>query len=172
MAYIISEARIVPQAIAETSTTQYHPLGTEVRAKDSTYGAGTFVYLLGAANTVVGSLVLYNATTWQTVLADNTKYQAAPLAVAMSANVEGQYGWYQIVGAAVVKKTAVKFTAQVPAYLSATAGRVKSTASVGTQILGARSANLATVTSTTSTVVLMINRPFAQGADNVTTSGA
>ena len=150
------------QPIENTSTTRAHPLGTVVRGVDPTYGEGEFIYLLGVAGTVVGSLVKYNATTWQTVLLTNTTVQAVPIAVAMSANVASQYGWYQISGNAVVKKTAVAVNPQVKVYISATAGRVKVIASAGLEVVGARSANLTTVTSTTSTVVLTINRPHCQ----------
>jgi hypothetical protein len=81
----------------------------------------------------------------------------------MSANVAAQYGWYQITGNAVVKKTAVAVTPTVPVMLSATGGRVKVLTSAGFMIVGARSANLTTVTSTTSTVVVTISRPHIQG---------
>jgi hypothetical protein len=37
------------------------------------------------------------------------------------------------------------------------------TAASGKQVLGARSANLATVASTVSTVIVSINRPHLQG---------
>lgn len=167
MAYKITEAYIVPQAIADTSTTAMVPLGTEVRAKDTTYGEGVFIYLLGVASTVIGSLVKYNATTWQTALTTvtNAKNKGAPLAVAMSANVASSYGWYQVAGNAVIKKTTVAVTPQVPIFLAAdaTPGRFKVLASAGQQILGAQTANLTTVVTTTSTVVVTINRPFSQG---------
>lgn len=151
------------QPIDTTDTTQNHPLGTLVRAVSATYGEGEFIYLLGVASTVVGSLVRYNATTWQTTLLTNTANQTCPVAVAMSANVASQYGWYQVSGNAVIKKTGVAVTPQVPIFISATAGRVKVLASAGLQILGARTANLTTVVTTTSTVVVTIDRPCAQG---------
>ena len=138
-------------------------LGQVVRAFDPTYGEGEFILLVGVASTVVGSLVVYNATTYQTTLAPSTSNLAQPVAVAMSANLAASFGWYQIGGLAVVKKTAVKTLTNVPMFLSATAGRIMATAASGKQILGARSANLATVTATTSTVIVSINRPHAQG---------
>ena len=160
---ISSNGPLGTNGIETTNTTQGEiPLGTIVKAKDPTYGEGEFIYLLGVASTVVGSLVKYNATTYQTALVTNTANQDVPVAVAMSANVAGQYGWYQISGLATVKKTAVTVTPQVTVFLSSTAGRVKVVASAGLQVVGARSANLTTVTSTTSTVVLCINRPHLQ----------
>lgn len=151
------------QPIDVTDTTQNHPLGTKVKAVDPTYGEGEFIYLAGVASTVVGSLVTYNPVTGATTLAPNTANLAQPVAVAMSANVASQYGWYQIAGAAVIKKTAVKVSPNVAVYLSATAGRIRASAASGKQVLGARSANAATITTTTSTVVVTINRPHAQG---------
>lgn len=151
------------QQIDETETTQAHKLGTIVRATHDTYGEGEFIYLLGVASTVVGSVVTYNASTWQTTLIPNTANLAASVAVAMAANVAAQYGWYQISGLAVVKKTNVSWEPQKAAFISGTAGRVMDTAASGKQILNAKSANLTTTTTTTSTIILEINRPFAQG---------
>lgn len=164
MAYTITDGKIGYQKIADTETTQGpHALGTIVRAKDSTYGEGEFIYLLGVGSTVVGSVVTYNATTWQTALAGTTAAQGDPVAVAMSANVASSYGWYQISGLAVVKKTAVKISPQVKLYVSGTAGRLYATASAGKLVHGAKSANLTTVASATSTVAVLINRPHLRG---------
>jgi len=138
-------------------------LGSVIRAFDPTYGEGEFIMLVGVASTVVGSLVTYNTTTYQTSLSPNTANLAQPVAVAMSANTAGTFGWYQIEGLAVVKKTAVAVNAGVPVYQSATTGRVMPTAASGKQVLGARTANLATVASTVSTVIVSINRPHMQG---------
>lgn len=153
------------QPIANTETTQKHPLGTIVRAVDPTYGEGEFIYLLGVGSTEVGFIALYNATTYQTALLTvaNGKNKGAPIGVAMSANVGSQYGWYQISGNAVIKKTTVLTLPQVPIFISATTGRMKTLVSAGQQILGALTANLTTVVSTTSTVVVTINRPHTQG---------
>lgn len=153
------------QPIANTDTTQRHVLGTVVKANDPTYGEGEFIYLLGATSTVVGAPVKYNATTYQTALlgVTNGKNKGVPVAVAMSANVASAYGWYQIGGNAVMKKTSVAVTPQVPIFISATDGRIKVLASAGQQILGAQTANLTTIVTTTSTVVVTINRPHTQG---------
>lgn len=163
MAYTVTDGRIGTQPIADTSTVQNHPLGTILRAVDPTYGEGEFIYLLGVANTVVGLLARWNATTYQTTLIPSATNQGVPVAVAMSANVASQYGWYQIGGNAVIKKTAVAVSPGVGVFVSATTGRIKVLASAGRQILGAKSANLTSVTTTTSTVVVTINRPHIQG---------
>lgn len=166
MPFICVEPFSVPQAIAETSTTQNHALGTIVRARDATLGYGEFIYLLGVSGTSAGILVTYNTTTYQTTVCPSTANLAAPLAVAMSSNIASQYGWYQISGLTTALKTAVKADPAVNSqriYISGTAGRVMQTSSSGKCILGAARANLTTVTSTTSTVTLLLNRPMAQG---------
>lgn len=152
------------QPIANTETTQKHPLGTIVRAVDPTYGEGEFIYLLGVASTVVGDVCRWNATTYQTTRATETDgATGVPVGIAMSANVASQYGWYQIGGLAVVKKITVAVSPGVAIYMTSTAGRVTSTLSTGDQVVGARTANLATVVTTTSTVVVALNRPHIQG---------
>ena len=78
MAYVITSSIAAgAQAIADTSTTQRHPLGTIVNAYDPTYGAGEFIYLLGVANTVVGSAATYNADGFTTSPCDSESNTAA-----------------------------------------------------------------------------------------------
>lgn len=151
------------QPIALNSTVQKHVLGTMVRANDPTYGEGEFIYLLGAANTTIGLMVTYSATTYQTVLSPDTAGIGNAFAFAMAATVASEYGWYQISGLAVAKKTNVSWEPQKAVYQSATTGRVMDTVASGKQVAGARSANLTTVTTTTSTIVLQINRPHNTG---------
>ena len=175
MAYSFTENRAGMLQIANTDAgvtmangtsaipTPPNTLGQVVRAFDPTYGEGEFIMLVGVASTVVGSLVTYNATTYQTALSPNTANLAQPVAVAMSANLAASFGWYQIGGLAVIKKTAVAVNAGVSVFQSATTGRIMPTAASGKAILGAKSANLATVASTVSTVIVSINRPHLQG---------
>ena len=101
MAYTIVENMVGWQPIADTSTTQRHPLGMRVRASDPIYGVGEFIYLSGASSTVVGSWVTINQDdNSTTLLAANA---IGPVGVSMSINVASQYGWYQIAGKAVGK---------------------------------------------------------------------
>ena len=152
----------VSSGSASVIPTPPNVLGKIVRADDPTYGEGEFILLLGVAATEVGLVVKYNATTYQTAVVTNSAVQDVPVAVAMSANLAGTFGWYQIAGNAVVKKTAVAVTPQVTVFLSATAGRVKVLASAGLQVVAARSANLATIAAGTSTVTVTINRSHLQ----------
>lgn len=139
-------------------------LGQIVKAYHPTYGEGEFTYLKGVAGTAVGSLVVYNNMVPSTTLAPNTANLDEPVAVAMSAAATtANYGWYQIAGVATMLKTAVKVSPSVSVFLSATAGRIMSTVASGKQIVNAISVNTATVASATSTILVLLQRPFAQG---------
>ena len=137
-------------------------LGQVERAFDPTYGAGEFILLVGVASTAIGSLVTYDGTTYQTTLAAVTSNQARPVAVAMSANTAGLFGWYQIEGTAVVSKSSSSNFAATVALGIKSVGKVGATSS-GKEILGARTANAATVASATTTVTVVMNRPHLQG---------
>lgn len=164
MAYIVTTPNMGFLTVGATETTASQPLGTAVTGRDPTYGGARFIYLKGVSSTVTGSVVTYNQVAGTTTLVPNTANLGSPLAVAMSACTTGLYGWYQVGGAAVIKKTAVKVNPGVKLYISGTAGRLMSTAASGKQVLELISANTATVLSATSTVVATIQNPFAQGA--------
>lgn len=163
MAYAFTGTEVGLQPIATTDTVQNHRLGTVARAFDSTYGEGEFIYLLGVANTLVGSLVIYNAKTGQTTLAPNTANKGQPVVVAMSANVASQYGWYQRKGTALIKKSSVACSPDVAIFLSAIAGRIMPTVASGKQIIGARVAEAASVSARVSQIAVTIDRPILQG---------
>lgn len=139
MAFKSINPRIGVQDIAETSTTQAHPLGTRVQAQDPTYGVGEFIYLQGLAATVAGSWVTFNqddGTT--TLLAANA---IGPVAVAMSANVENQYGWYQIYGKCPSALVLAGFADNANVYATATAGSVDDAIVAGDRVKNARGAS-------------------------------
>lgn len=173
MAYVITEPRLGLPGITSISdsSTPAVPVGTIVRANDPVYGGGEFIYLPGQGSNSVGALVAYIQGSGQNTgnntvsMNPNTKDTARPLAVSMSANVSAtKYSWYCIQGVVPVKKTAVKVSPNVALFQSATTGRVMSTvASGGLQIIGARAVPTATVASATSTVLVELNRPHAQG---------
>jgi hypothetical protein len=154
---------------AEVSSTQGpYPLGTIIRAKDSAttaLGMGEFIYLLCTSATVVGSLVTYDQAQGLAAPASTTTERSGrPVAVAMAAAAAGQYFWGQIDGVAVVAKGVVDFPTASPIYRSGTtAGYITVTAASGNQIEGAVTANAASVSSTTSTILVQINRPSLQG---------
>ena len=167
MAYTVENNRIGTQPIAVTDTVANHPLGSVLEAKDPVYGAGEFIYLLGVASTVAGSLVTWNGNssgtpTFQTALCPSTANLAQPVAVAMSANTAGRYGWYQVYGNAVVSTNGTLAAGPAPIYIGS-AGNVTSTGAAGKQILSAVNVT-ATGTPAANFAVIEINRPHAQGA--------
>ena len=150
------------QAIADTSTTQNHNLGTIVRASDPTYGQAEFIYLKGVASTAVGSVVTYDTSTYLTTLSAVGGGIARPVAVAMSANVASSYGWYQISGIAVVKKQCTVSLAAGAAVGVLSTGLIAGTASLK-EIFGAVVHAVASATAGRTTVQVVINRPHKQG---------
>ena len=158
MAYVVTEDKVIPQAIADTSSTKLVPLGTRIKAVDSAYGEGEFIYLAGVASTAIGDLVIfdqYAGTTTRAVAGSR-----GPAAVAMSANVASSYGWYQIAGAAVVKAGTVAANGNV--YLTATAGTIDDATVSGDKVDGAR---LKTADGTPSAgyAIVQISRPSLNG---------
>lgn len=162
MAYVITDNMIGAQPIATTSTTRNHPLGTIVRATDPTYGEGEFIYLKGVASTVAGSVATYNSTSGQTALCTVGGNVPQPVAIAMSANVASQYGWYQISGVAAAYKVATVSLAAGVAVGVKTVGRISVTGS-GKEINGAIVAAVASATAGRTSVYLVLNRPRKQG---------
>lgn len=160
MAFFPIEARIGFQPIANTETSAQVALGTIVRAVDPTYGAGEFIYLKGVASTAVGSWVTYNSDDFSTaLLAANA---IGPVAIAMSANVANQYGWYQIQGKA-VGLVASGFVDNANVYATATAGTVDDAVVAGDRVKGAVGAS-AIGTPAAGQAEFEIARPFMDDA--------
>ena len=156
----IASGEIGVQPIADTDTVQNHPLGKIVCAQDPTYGEGEFIYLKGVASTVVGSFVTYNMDDGSTaLLAANA---IGPVALAMSINVAGQYGWYQIQGKAVGKVLA-SFADNANCYATATAGSADDAVVAGDRIKRCKGAS-AIDTPSTGLAELEIDRPFMDDA--------
>ncbi len=122
--WVITDGLPGSQAITETSTTQKHPLGYKVKAKDISLTVpleGEFIYAKGVASTVVGDWVTLTPDDGGTVrLVANA---IGSCGVAMSANVADQYGWYQIYGKASANAAAA-FADNGRVYITATAGVV------------------------------------------------
>lgn len=163
MAFKINSPYIVNQAIADTSTTAKLPLGTRVKAFDDTYGEGEFIYLKGVASTVVGSACLIRPDDFSTSLA--VANDVGSIGFAMSANVDNQYGYYQIYGKAVGKVLA-SFADNAACYLTATAGSIDDADVAGDYIANCRGAS-AIGTPDTGLAELEIAYPsVADGLDN------
>lgn len=160
MAFKSIEPFILAQAIEETSAAQKHPLGLIVRAADATYGVGEFIYLKGVASTALGSWVTYNADDFSTtLLAANA---IGPVAVAMSANVASQFGWYQLHGKAVGKALS-GYVDNANVYATGTAGSVDDAVVAGDRVKRAKGAsNLDTPSA--GLAEFEIDRPFMDDA--------
>jgi hypothetical protein len=167
MAFVHDTTRLGMQPIANTETTAQHPLGTIVTATDvataTNYGTGEFIYLKGVASTAIGSWVTYNADDWTTtLLAANA---IGPVAVAMSANVASQYGWYQISGKA-VGKALTGYVDNALVWATATAGSVDDAVVDGDMVHLAKGAS-ALDTPSAGFAEFEIHRPYT---DDITTN--
>ena len=154
------------QGIAVRSTTQNAPIGQEVQALDAAstgYGVGTFVYAKGVASTAVGS--------WVTIADNHTTALAAAdgvgqVALAMSASVANEYGWYHIVGQGAGKVLAGFAATGGDAYLTATAGSLDDADEAGDLVANAVPVS-AIDTPSTGLAEFQLSRPsVADGLDN------
>lgn len=156
-------------------------LGEIVTAYNNTTGlasAAEFIYLQVPASTAIpaGTLVQWSTTGTNAtpsfyvaaalpVLATskNTNVSIGVAVAAISSSTSVQYAWFQIQGVATVLKTAVAVSPSSVIYASGTAGRLKVLTSAGGQILGARTANAATISAGVSSVLVYVDRPKMQG---------
>jgi hypothetical protein len=129
MAYKLIDPRIGTQPISEVSSTQKHPLGEVVRARDSSLGDGEFIYV-EASN----SITQYDA------VAIKGGYKIAPLTITngitavevgfaqVAVGTKNTYTWVQKSG-----RPIVRFVDGVepgaPVYASATGGRLTAASS-------------------------------------------
>lgn len=158
MAYTITETTLGVQPIEldDTTVSQAVALGTIVQAADPDLGSGEFIYLKGLASTAVGSWVTYNSSDNTTaLLAANA---IGPVAIAMSACVASEYGWYQISGKA-VGKALVGFLDNANVYATATAGSVDDAIVAGDRVKLAKGAS-AVDTPSAGLAYFEIQRPF------------
>jgi hypothetical protein len=162
MAYVINTPSLGYPLITDHGTTKKVALGTIVRADDPTYGEGEFIYLLGVANTAIGDVVTYNSTGCQTTRAAVGANKSLPVAIAMSACVASEYGWYQISGLARATKAATISLAAGVAVGIKTVGRISVTGT-GKELNGAVVTAVASAKTGVILVTLVINRPRLQG---------
>jgi len=161
--FIITDEVAGSQAIAGTSTTKNHPLGTIVRATDgatTAYGSGEFIYLSGVTGTVVGSFVtVHEDGMTTTLLAAN---DIGRVALAMSINIGSQYGWYQISGKG-VGKVAASFADNGLVFATATAGTADDAVVAGDRVKQCIGAS-AIDTPSTGLAEMELDHPFMDDA--------
>lgn len=156
MTYTPSENSLLGQAIGDKSTTAKHSLGHLVRAKDSAYGVGEFIYLQGVASCALGSWVTYNADDGSTtLLAANA---IGPVAIAMAATTASYYGWFQISGKA-IGRALTGYADNARVWTTATAGVVDDASVAGNGVQIAKGAS-AIHTPSIGLAEFEIHRPF------------
>lgn len=152
------------------SVTIESQLGQIVTAQDTssqtTGGGGEFIFVAVPTSTTMTVGLLYSWTgDYKIVVVSGTVSISGGFPIGLAINTVSsnttsvQYTWLQIQGRGTVLKTAVQVLPNVPVYASATAGRIKVLGSAFRGIIGMRSANLTTVTSTTSSVLVYMQRP-------------
>lgn len=157
-----SDPDIGLQPINDTSITQNHSIGKRVRAKDATYGAAEFIYLKGVASTAAGDVVVYDETANTTTRAVHTTAARGQVAVAMSANVASQYGWYMISGSCLVNSGANTVAAGTPVFLTSTAAQIDD-AVVSTDKVDGMTTTAANGATTSGFTLCQMDRPSANG---------
>jgi hypothetical protein len=165
MTWRFIENRIGYGAVTDIDdTTAAYPLGTIARATHPTYGEGEFIYLMGVASTVAGSVVEYSRSTWATSLETGTINQPVPVAVAMAAtSAATKFGWYQISGVAAAAKSSSSISLASGSFIQASAGFVV-VGATGLVLNGCRLAANASAKTGVITALIMINRPTGPGA--------
>lgn len=171
---------VLPRAVLEPF------LGQIRAATEPTLGSGEFIYLAVPTSTAVplGTVVTYSASTLPSPyqvsavpVKGTSQGSGVPLAVSVgstsynsgngitSNSTQIQYAWFQCGGNCQALKTAVQVAPGTSVvFVSGTAGRIYFTSSTKGAILGSRQANTATVTSTSSCVLINLNgRPVLEG---------
>ena len=135
-------------------------------------GGGEFIFLRIPTSTTVTAGLMYgwgDATNPYDIVAvptssGTTTTSGNPIAVAINAvssNATSAQGtWFQVQGICTVLKDAVKMAPGAPVYFSkSAAGRVRVVGSAFYGIIGMRSATASTITTTTSSALMYLNRP-------------
>lgn len=175
MAWTVNAPRAVPispnsvASVASVSTLSALAklgvaLGQEIEVVDPTFGAGRAVFVKHSVTCTQYQMVHYDQVNATTALTPNTANTGRHFGIALAAASRGGlYGWVLVSGVCPVKKTAVAVAPNVTLYQSATTGRAMPTAASGKQLLGLRSVNAASVTSTVSIVNVQIAYAHIQG---------
>lgn len=164
--------------VAGTGSGRQNFYAQVIQGYDPNLGGGEFMYLRYSGTIVAGTVceitpsisggvIILNATAWA-----GTTITGKPLCVAVAATgAVGQFGWFQVGGNTVCTVQGAP-AAGNPMYWQAS-GVISPTGVAGKQIVNAVAAtavsqtigqgNAAVVLSATQAVVLL-NRPFAQGA--------
>ncbi|HVZ60628.1 MAG TPA: hypothetical protein VG892_07565 [Terriglobales bacterium] len=140
-------------------------------ADSTSGGSGEFIFLRVPASTTITAGLLYSwgdaGSGWDVTAlptsSGTTTTSGAPICVAVNSvasSTSVQATWFQVQGRCTVLKDAVKMAPGAPVYFSkSAAGRVRVVGSAFYGIIGMRSATLTTITTTTSSALMYLNRP-------------
>lgn len=117
-AQLIEETRPIPVAGALIDKVATETLLSTVKAFDPVFGEGEFIYLTGVASTAIGDVVTWDSAGQTSRALVGTR---GPVAIAMSANLAGFRGWYQVRGLVNVNSAANTVVANAGIYMQATA---------------------------------------------------
>lgn len=143
------------------------PVGSIMNFIDPIYGEGIFIFLPGVAAVAQGDVVEYTTGNGAASPAGSTTRWAGtvitgkPLAVASAAIINGTWGWFQVVGLAIVSTNGV-IAAGNGAYWQATS-TVQAAAVAGKQMVNAVAVSANGVPAANK-AIYQIAWPFAQGA--------
>lgn len=167
--WAVVDTRIGVQPIADASTTQNHPFGTIVKARDvgtTAYGEGEFIYVKGVASGALRAWAGYRSKSGLTTLAvADGNYSIGVMMSALDATTK--YGWLQIKGRAVAK-CLTGFADNGVVYLTATAGSVDDASVIGDVVHAAIGRNGGTVTVGDLAGEFEINRPWSENRVSLT----
>ena|ERR1035437_3788728 len=162
--YISQENRIGPFNPNIVDTVQAVPVGTRTRAVDSNGNACEFIYLQGVASCLVGSSVSWDAA-MVTALTPIGVRQSRPIAIATAAvSAATSFGWFQIAGRAVAKKTTWSVSLVAGANVGMIGVGLVGASVSGKEVFGAAVDTLSANLSTNKTVILCISNPHMTGA--------
>lgn len=155
----------VPLIGTSYSATDHANFGLAVGARcrgsdDAGLGDGEFIWLPASVAVAKDDLVTYKTSTAVTALLATTAIKGRPLAKAMVAHAIGEYGWFQLSGAAILNAAAGS-GADVAIYASATPGSVTTTQANGVAI-GNAVAESALNTPAAGKIYAQLNYPFVQ----------
>ena len=162
--WISESTQIGWTAPGTVDTSMKVPGGTVATFRDAVLGGGEFIYLLGAANTILGSVCTYVVSDGVSLVGATTLWAGTAntgqnIAVATAAILATNWGWYQIGGAAIVA-TSGTVAAGNPLYFQAS-GVAQAAAVNGKQLIGAI-ANSANGVPTTNQTIVTLDRPHVQ----------
>ena len=167
--WVIVDGPVGAQPIANVETTQNHPFGTIVRAKDvgsTAYGEGEFIYVKGVASGATKAWAGYNSKTGATTLA--VADGIYPLGVMMSTlDATTDFGWLQIRGRA-IGKALTAYADNGQPYLTSTAGSVDDASVIGDVIHNAIGRNGGTHTVGDLAGEFELNRPYCENRVSLT----